>query len=106
MSLFHSNHHGFLGDHSTATALIKLQERWLSIALLLDLSAAFDIVDHKIFLEKLKMYKFSDTNIEWFASYLSLRQQIIQVESKFSDPEDLDDHNVPQGSILIYNIQK
>ena len=57
-------------------------------------------MDHNIFLEKLKVYKFSDTTIEWFASYLSFRQQIVQVESKFSNPEDLDEHGVPQGSIL------
>ena len=106
--LFHSNHHGFLSDHSTATALIQLQDLWLcaaeetklSAALLLDLSAAFDIVDHSIFLDKLKVYKFSDQSIQWFASYLSDRKQIVQVESKFSDPEDLAEHGVPQGSIL------
>ena len=61
--LFHSNHHGFIGNHSTATALIQLQDLWLSAAeekmmtaaLLLDLSAAFDIVDHEIFIDKLRI---------------------------------------------------
>ena len=60
--LFHGNHHGFLGHHSTATALIQLFDLWLtaaenkelSAALLLDLSAAFDIVDHRILLQKLQ----------------------------------------------------
>jgi hypothetical protein len=106
--MFHSNHHGFLGDHSTATVIIQLQDMWLSAsedrklsaALLLDLSAAFDIVDHRIFLEKLKIYNFSDDTVEWFSSYLSNRKQIVQVESKYSAPEDLDEHGVPQGSIL------
>ena len=85
--LFHAN-------HSTVTALIQLQDLWLSAsedkklsaALLLDLSAAFDIVDHKIFLEKLQVYKFSEQAIEWFSSYLKERKQVVQVESKFSDP--------------------
>ena len=106
--MFHGNHHGFLGDHSTATALVQLQDMWvtasedtkLSAALLLDLSAAFDIVDHSIFIEKLKVYKFSNQTIQWFSSYLSNRKQIVQIESKLSDPEDLAEHGVPQGSIL------
>ena len=106
--LFHGNHHGFLGNHSTATALIQLYDMWLSAAenkelsaaLLLDLSAAFDIVDHKIFLKKLKKYNFSEDTICWFKSYLENRIQIVQVETKFSDPDLLDDHAVPQGSIL------
>ena len=106
--MFHGNHHGFLGDHSTATALVQLQDMWvtasedtkLSAALLLDLSAAFDIVDHSIFIEKLKVYKFSNQTIQWFSSYLSNRKQMVQIESKLSDPEDLVEHGVPQGSIL------
>ena len=106
--LFHSNHHGFLGDHSTATALIQLQDMWLSAAeetklsaaLLLDLSAAFDIVDHGIFLDKLRTYKFSEATVEWFSSYLKDRKQVVQVESKYSDPEEIGEHGVPQESIL------
>ena len=106
--LFHGNHHGFLGHHSTATALIQLFDIWLtaaenkelSAALLLDLSAAFDIVDHRILLQKLAAYNFSEDSVEWFNSYLSNRKQTVQVESKFSDPEPLGEHGVPQGSIL------
>ena len=93
--LFHANHHGFLSNHSTATVIIQLQDIWLSAAenkmftaaLLLDLSAAFDIVDHQIFLEKLQKYKLSPQSIEWFSSYLSRRSQAVQVESKFSCAE-------------------
>ena len=106
--LFHGNHHGFLGNHSTASALIQLYNMWLSAAenkelsaaLLLDLSAAFDIVDHGILLKKLKAYNFSDDSVLWFKSYLEERVQVVQVETKFSDPEQLGDHAVPQGSIL------
>ena len=106
--LFHANHHGFLGNHSTATAIIQLHDIWLqaaenkefSAALLLDLSAAFDIVDHRILLQKLHAYNFSKDSTEWFESYLSGRLQTIQVESKFSNPEPVAEHGVPQGSIL------
>ena len=107
-NLFHGNHHGFLGSHSTASALVQLYDTWLSAAekknlsaaLLLDLSAAFDIVDHSIFLKKLKSYKFSESTILWFQSYLKDRVQVVQVETKFSDAENLGDFAVPQGSIL------
>ena len=73
-SLFHSNHHGFLRDHSTATAtlmwLTASEDQKLSAALLLDLSAAFDFVDHLIFINKLQTYNFSSQTIKWFSSYL------------------------------------
>ena len=72
----------------------------LSAALLLDQSAAYDLVDHDILLQKLKLYNFHEDSIEWFKSYLSQRSQIVQVESKQSKPLNLEDHAVPQGSIL------
>ena len=83
---------------SSRICVILLQKTNNSPLLLLDLSAAFDIVDHCIFIKKLKVYKFS--TIQWFSSYLSDRKQIVQVESKFSNPEDLAEYGVPQGSIL------
>ena len=72
----------------------------LSAALLLDQSAAYDLVDHFIFLQKLKVYKFHADTIEWFQSYLSQRSQLVQVESKQSQSINLADHGAPQGSIL------
>ena len=95
-------------NHSNARALIQLYYMWLSAsenkelsaALLLDLSAAFDIVDHEILLNKLKAYNFSEDSVQWFKSYLEERVQVIQVETKFSDPEVLGNYAVPQGSIL------
>ena len=106
--LFHPNHHGSLANHSTATALIQLVDMWieaaenkeLAAALLLDQSAAYDLIDHIILIEKLKLYNFDSRTIQWFQSYLGGRSQIVQVESKKSDPIELGDNAVPQGSIL------
>ena len=106
--LFHNHHHGFLSNHSTASALIQIQDllleaaenKELSAALLLDLSAAFDIVDHEILMKKLEVYNFSQDSIKWFRSYLGSRIQTVQVESKFSNPKLLGDFGVPQGSVL------
>ena len=76
------------------------EETKLTAALLLDLSAAFDVVDHHILLEKLKLYKFSEKSIAWFKSYLENRKQVVIVESKQSDPKEVGEQGVPQGSLL------
>ena len=68
--------------------------------MLLDLSAAFDVVDHCILLEKLEMYNFSPRTLSWFRSYLEGRKQAVVVESKISDPQDVGEQGVPQGSLL------
>ena len=101
-------HHGFKTAHSTATAIAQLYDLWiraaenkkLTAALLLDLSAAFDVVDHSILLDKLKLYNFSPQAISWFQSYLSGRKQVVMIESKLSDPKPVGEQGVPQGSLL------
>jgi hypothetical protein len=102
-NLWHPNHHGFKAYHSTATAITQIYDIWiraaenkeLTAALLLDLSAAFDVVDHKILL-----YKFSPKALSWFKSYLEGRKQVVVVESKISDPREVGEQGVPQGSLL------
>ena len=66
----------------------------------MDLSAAFDLVDHKILPQKLLCYGSSENSIKWFSSYLSSCTQVVQVETKFSQVETLGDYGVPQGSVL------
>ena len=107
-NLFHRNHHGGLPNHSTATALIQLydlflkaaENRKLSAVLLLDQSAAYDLLDHGILLKKLACYNFDEETIHWFKSYLSNRSQSVQIEAQQSPVKNLDDHAAPQGSIL------
>ena len=67
---------------------------------ILDLSAAFDIVDHEILIRKLRIYKFSEKSIAFFQSYLENREQIVQVASKLSKSQKIGSQGVPQGSIL------
>ena len=94
--LFHSNHHGGLPHHSTATALIQLQdmfldaagERKLTVALLLDQSAAYELLDHSILLRKLAAYNFDENTVAWFGSYLSGRSQSVQIQLKTSADRD------------------
>ena len=106
--LFHPNHHGSIANHSTATALIQLVDTWLEAAerqelcvvCLLDQSAAYDLLCHQTLKEKLELYNFDNNSLEWLRSYLSSRTQLVQVESKVSEPIDGDDHAVPQGLVL------
>ena len=67
--------------------------------MLLDLSAAFDVVDHGILLEKLKIYGFDDSLVNWIKSYLSKRKQNVYIDGAFSEELELE-AGVPQGSIL------
>ena len=67
---------------------------------LLDLSSAFDTIDHTILLDRLNgYYEISELALGWFKSYLSGRTQSVKVGSTLSNPVALQ-HGVPQGSVL------
>ena len=97
----------YRAGHSTETAIIKihsdinaiLDRGDNAILILLDLSAAFDTVDHRILLDRLKSIGIADLALNWFSSYLRDRQQYVQVGSARSTPHTLD-VGVPQGSVL------
>lgn len=57
--------------------LREIDNRHLVGAVLLDCSAAFDIIDHNLLLQKLKCYSFSTTAILWLESYLTNRKQTV-----------------------------
>ena len=106
-SLIHPFHHGFRSMHNTSTALLQMIDNWLealdddevTAVVMLDLSAAFDVVDHSLLLEKLKIYGFEEKEVAWMWSYLSGRRQCVYVDGFLSDPADIE-AGVPQGSIL------
>ena len=89
--LIHPSHHGFRVKHNTSTALIEMFDGWLdefdnddiTAVIMLNLSAAFDVVDHVILLDKLKLYGFESKEILWMQSYLTGRRQ--QVYGALSD---------------------
>ena len=94
--------------HSTETALLKVQSDILqsmdcgdvTLLVLIDLSAAFDTVDHKILLQRLLTeFGISGTPLKWLQSYLDGRRQVITINDAQS-PEYLLQHGVPQGSCL------
>jgi hypothetical protein len=67
---------------------------------MLDLSAAFDTIDHKVLMKRLKMrYGIQDRALQWVQSYLSQRVQRVLIEGIASDDKPLE-FGVPQGSVL------
>ena len=94
--------------HSTETALIRVHNDILTaidnhgtvILLLLDLSAAFDTVDHDILLVRLREhFGVAGKPLSWLTSYLSNRMQYVSVDDGVSSSHPLQ-CGVPQGSVL------
>jgi hypothetical protein len=65
----------------------------------IDFKKAFDVVNHQLLLQKLKLYNFDKHAIKWFTSYLSNRAQKVQLGPNFSKLCTIS-AGVPQGSIL------
>ena len=106
--LYDSYQSAYRASRSTETALIRIINDLLlasdsgqvSLLTLLDLSAAFDTIDHSILLTRLHdSFGISNTALSWFQSYLTGRTQIVSVNGILSSPATLD-CGVPQGSVL------
>ena len=67
--------------------------------MMLDLSAAFDLVDHSILLKKLELLGFDQQTVIWFWSYLTKRSQCVYVDGKTSELKPVN-VGVPQGRVL------
>ena len=94
--------------HSTETSLLtivndlllSLDDGKIYLLASLDLSAAFDTIDHAILLHRLQHdFGLSGTVLDWFSSYLSGRIQSVSVHSHTSVPASVS-CGVPQGSVL------
>ena len=98
---------GFRKNHLTEYALSILYDRLsngidnneYTAGIFLDLSKAFDTVNHQILLEKLNHYGIRDAAHSWISSYLSNRKQFVQYDSVCS-AHSVISCGVPQGSIL------
>ena len=81
-------------------ALIEINSGNVVLLVLLDLSAAFDTINHQLLLQRLQsVCGISSSALAWFASYLQNRFQTVLVGSSFSGCTGLN-CGVPQGSVL------
>ena len=105
--LFYDSQYGFLKNHSTEYAakeltdkvLKDIDERNISLAIFMDLSKAFDTLDHSILINKLAYYGIHGAALRWFTSYLTGRSQYVEIDGVSSNILLLST-GVPQGSIL------
>ena len=99
--------YGFRKKHSTSYALIDIVDKIkfaldkndYALGLLLDITKAFDSINHVILITKLKNYGFRGRRSVFLRSYLSGRTQFTSLQCCTSDMRTIS-YGVPQGSIL------
>ena len=108
-NIFYEHQYGFRPKHSTIHPIIHLLNYCVSsssnndpevtLAILCDLSKAFDVINHDILLKKLNNYGIRGLTNDWFRSYLSDREQFVDITGVNSNRVPMT-IGVPQGSIL------
>ena len=99
--------YGFRKNRSTELAIIELVDNITkgidqgkyTLGIFLDLSKAFDTINHKILIKKLEHYGIRGICLKWFKNYLEGRKQAVKYNTIKSD-EMMTSSGVPQGSIL------
>ena len=90
----------FSNQTDAAKVIVRADDRQVSLLALLDLSAAFDAIDHSILLRRLEVtFGLGGTVLKWFTSYILGRYQSVAIDGKFSAPSPLN-CGVPQRSVL------
>ncbi len=105
--LFYKSQYGFRNEHSTEYAALEIIDRLMTqmdkketpINIYLDLSKAFDALDHNIRIQKHEYYGITRNNLDLFQKYLTDRKQYVEFDSTKSDKLDINT-GVTQGSII------
>ena len=108
---FYNSQYGFRSKHSCENVICELvghvvkghEKKEHTAAIFLDLSKAFDTLDHKLLLQKLELYGIRGTPLNWFTSYLNNRHMHVKYQGDnkqvFPDWQTVT-HGAPQGSCL------
>ena len=108
-NLFYVKQFGFQKNTSTEHAILQLinditssfAKKEFTLGIFIDLSKAFDTVNHEILLKKLQLYGIRGTSFKWLKSYLKNRKQYIYFDKNKNFTNLLNVVcGVPQGSIL------
>jgi hypothetical protein len=105
--ILYTNQFGFRKHRSTIDAVTKLltdlasdmDNKTNTSSVFLDLSKAFDTIDHNILLSKLEFYGVRGIALDWFRSYLQDRTQYVEYIGATSRLQNIE-CGVPQGSVL------
>ena len=105
--ILNTSQYGFRHGHSTSMALLDFVERIheeldrkeYTIGVFLDLTKAFDTVNHNILLDKLEHYGIRGTPLLWFKDYLTNRKQYVHFQGTNSDMFDIT-CGVPESTVL------
>ena len=106
-NILYKSQYGFRSGHSTTYAVSEFvtdvlkgfDNKEMTLAVFLDLSKAFDTVDHSILLMKLEHYGVRGIPLLWFKNYLAERKQFVQYQKYESQLQEIK-YGVPQGSVL------
>ncbi len=106
-NLFHKNQYGFRERHSTELAALELVDKIIQemdqgetpFNVYLDLSKAFDALDHTILVNKLEYYSIKDNELKLFNIYRTDSKRFVDIQGTKSEMLEIKT-GVPQGSVL------
>ena len=111
-NLLYNKQFGFQKHHSTEHAIVQLvseisesfEGNMYTLGIFIDLSKAFDTVDHDILTAKLFNYGVHDKNLDWFQNYLTDRRQCVVYDNKTTTKKKLPVvcHKVPYLALYFF----